>query len=170
VSARTGRRIAVAAACLALLTGCAGERPGYDDATVESYLARSQATTFDSTAKVGAARCPSSLELREGMRFTCTLEVSGARLPYRVRLTHVHDARMTVRAVPDGVIVSTAKLRAHLAGTLPKKSSGADVDCGGPFVVAKVGATLPCTLVLGSQEQPVKVTVKDETGRVQIGS
>lgn len=162
-------RVTVVLACLALLAGC-GDRPGYDDAAVESYLAKSQATTFGTSAKVGAASCPGTLELREGMTFTCKLDVSGASLPYRVRLTHVHDTRMSISAAPDGVIVSTAKLRDYVAGTLPKNSSGADVDCGGAFVVAKVGATVPCTLTLGSQEQPIKVTVKDQTGRVQIGS
>ncbi len=104
------------------------------------------------------------------MSFTCRLEVSGARLPYRVRLTHVRDARVSVSAVPDGIVLPATKITDFVTGALPKKSAGAEVDCGGAYVVAKVGATLPCTLTLGSQEQPIKVTVKDRSGTVTVGS
>lgn len=162
-------RAAVVVAGLGLLAGC-GESPGYDDTAIESYLASSQHDTFGPAAEVGKASCPGALELREAMTFTCKLEVSGTRVPYRVRLTHVHDTKMSITAAPDGVIVSTSKLRDFVGSTLPKGASGAVVDCGGEFVVAKVGDTLPCTLTLGSQEQPIKVTLKDETGRLSIGS
>jgi hypothetical protein len=162
------RWIALAAAGLALLAGC-GQSPGYDATAVESYLVKSQAATFAPAAKVSRASCPSDLDLREGMRFTCTLSVSGARLPYRVRLTHVHDT-VVVHAAPAGVIVSGAKLRDFVGTTLPKDSAGATVDCGGPFLVAAVGSSLDCTLVLGSQETPMKVKVLDTSGRVSIGS
>jgi len=154
---------------LGLLAGC-GDRPGYDESAVESYLASSQAATFGPSAKVGKASCPGDLELKEGMAFTCKLSVDGARLPYRVRLTHVHDAKISIAAKPDGVILSATKLGEYVGRTLPKTSAGAAVDCGGAYVVAKVGATLPCTLTLGSQETPIKVTVKDESGRVQVSA
>jgi hypothetical protein len=169
----TGRRsLARAAGAIVgvlLLAGC-GDQPGYDHAAVESYLAKSQVDTFGASGKVGDAACPRGLELREGMTFTCKLDVSGARLPYRVRLTHVHEARVSISASPAGVVLSASRIGDFVGSTLPKTSSGAKVDCGGAFVVAKVGDTIACTLTLGSQEQPLKVTVKDDSGQLQIGS
>ena len=162
------RVVALAAAALLLLAGC-GESPGYDAGAVEAYLAKSQAATFAPTGHVGRATCPSGLALREGMTFTCTLAVSGSRLPYRVRLTHVHGD-VSVSAVPKGVLVSGTKMRAFVRSTLPRQAHAADVDCGGPFVVAPVGSSIDCTLVLGSQTRPVKVKVLDAAGRVSIAS
>ena len=168
MSARLRRTAAVISGLL-VLAGC-GDRPGYDHAAVESYLVKSQADTFGASAAINKATCPTPLALQEGMSFTCRLEVSGATLPYRVRLTHVRDARVSVSAVPDGVVLTATKLTDFVAGTLPKTAAEAEVDCGGAYVVAKVGATLPCTLTLGSQEQPIKLTVKDRSGTVTVGS
>ena len=68
------------------------------------------------------------------------------------------------------MVLTAAKITDFVTGTLPKESAGAEVDCGGAYIVAEVGATLPCTLTLGSQEQPIKVTVKDRSGAVTLGS
>ncbi len=163
-------RAALAGVGVLLLAGCGGDRPGYDDAAVEAYLSTSQADTFGSAGEIGKATCPGDLDLREGMTFVCKLDVSGAKLPYKVRLTDVSEEKMTISAAPDGVLVSATKLRDYLRGTLPKSSAAADVDCGGAFVVAKVGASLPCTMTLGAQEKPIKITVKDKAGRMSIGS
>jgi hypothetical protein len=161
--------LALAAAGLLLLAGC-GDSPGYDDATVGAYLVKSQAATFP-TAEITKASCPKDRDLREGMTITCTLFVSGASLPYRVKLTHVHSGRVTITAHTDGVLFSRSKLRDFVRTTLPRTASGADVNCsGGAFLVAHVGSSLNCTLTLGSQEKPMKVKVLDDSGRVSIGS
>jgi hypothetical protein len=155
---------------LLLLVGC-GESPGYDDAAVESYLVEGQSSLFGAAGDKATSTCPDDRELREGMTVTCTLTVSGAKLPYRVKLTNVHDEeRVTVVARPDGVLVSGAKIRSYVRSTLPRTSAGADVDCGSPFVVVDVGATVECTLTLGSQEKPLEVKVLDTVGRVSIRS
>jgi len=162
------RRVGLAAAGLLLLAAC-GESPSYDAAAVEDHLVESQAGTFGD-AEVTGASCPEDRELEEGVRLTCTLTVDGAKLPYRVTLTDVHDDQVTVAARPDGVLVSGAKLSAFVRSTLPKSSAGADVDCGGAYVVAPVGTKVDCMLVLGSQEKPITVKVLDDAGRVTIGS
>ncbi len=163
-------RAALSVVGLLLLAGCGGDRPGYDDAAVESYLSTSQANTFGKAGEVGKATCPGDLLLREGMTFVCKLDVSGAKLAYKVRLTNVHGEKVSVSAAPDGVLVSGTRLNNFLRSSLPKASAAAKVDCGGAFVVADVGESLPCTMTLGAQEKAVKVTVKDKTGRVSIGS
>ena len=154
---------------LLLLAGC-GESPGYDDAAVESYLVKSQSSLFGVAGDKARATCSDDRDLREGMTVACTLTVSGAKLPYRVKLTHVHDKRVTLVARPDGVLVSGAKIRAYVRSTLPDTSAGANVDCGGPFVVVDVGKSVDCTLTLGSQEKPITVKVLDEVGRVSVSS
>lgn len=152
-----------------LLTGC-GERPGYDDAAVESYLVTSQRSLFGAAGDRARATCPEDRELREGMTVACTLTVSGAKLPYRVRLTNVRAERVKVVARPDGVLVSGTKIRSYVRSTLPRTAVGADVDCGDPFVVVAIGKSVDCTLSLGSQEKPIQVTVLDEVGRISVRS
>ena len=168
MSPRPLPRLALASVAVVSLAGC-GDRPGYDDAAVESYLTTCQAATFAPAGKVGRATCPGDLELQEPMTFTCTLEVSGVKLPYVVRLSDVRTDEMSVSATPDGVLVSRTRLRDVVRSTLPKDSAAADLDCGGDFVVADVGETLPCTLTLGARERPIEVTVKDAAGRVSVG-
>ena len=165
-----GRRVLpLLAAGLLLLAGC-GERPGYDDAAVASYLVKSQSSLFGPAGDKARATCPDDRDLTEGMTVTCTLTVSGAKLPYKVKLTNVHEKRVTVVARPDGVLVSGTKIRAYVRSTLPSTSAGANVDCGGPFVVVDIGKSVDCTLTLGSQEKPIKVTVLDKVGRVSVSS
>ena len=158
------------ASALLVIAGC-GDRPGYDDAAVESYLVKSQADQFGAAGDKARAACPDDRELREGMTLSCTLTVSGAKLAYRVTLTNVDDEqRVNIAARPDGVLVSGAKLRSYVRSTLPRTSVGANVDCGAPYVVVDVGASVDCTLTLGSQEKPIKVKVLDKVGRVSISS
>lgn len=159
-------RLAGAGAGLALLAGC-GEQPGYDASPVEDYLRSSQAALFGEQ-EVEKASCPGDLTLLEGMTFTCTLTVAGADLPFRVTLSGVRTEEVTVRARPAGVLLAADRVRDHVRTTLPRTFEGADVDCGGAYVVAKVGAELSCRLTLGSQVKPLTVTVRDEEGRVTV--
>lgn len=157
------------AASVVLLAGC-GDRPSYDAGAVEDFLAKSQAATFGADLKVGKAHCPADVAVSEGMRLRCTLEVSGAKVPYRVQLRHVHAKKVDATARLDGVVVRSSSVRDFVRGTLPKESKGADVDCGKGVIVAKVGQSLDCTLVLGAQEKPLTVTVTDAQGTVAVAS
>jgi hypothetical protein len=156
-----------------LVSGC-GDSPAYDASAVESHLVRTQAAAYGDTAKVTAASCPAHEDLREGMTLTCSVTVGGARVPYAVRLTHVHsDHAMTVSARPQGVLLSAAKLRAEVQRAMPKGPKDVQVVCGragASLVVARVGQKLACQVVLGSQTRPISITVKDAKGRVSISS
>ena len=155
---------------LVVVAGC-GDRPGYDASAVEKYLVASQGWRFAGAGEVSKASCPSDRDLSEGMTVLCTLTVSGSKVPFKVTLTDVHADKVKVTAAPDGVVISGARLRDVVASSLDTASQKATVDCGGAaFLVAKVGKTVDCTLVLGSQTKPFKVTIKDETGRVAIAS
>jgi hypothetical protein len=169
MSGRLLVRAAVAGSALLVLAGC-GERPGYDRASVEGYLARAQSGSYGADAKVGRASCPEKLALKEGMRFTCTLDVSGSAVPYRVRLTHVQARKVTVQASPAGVVLPEVAVRDFVRSTLPRSSKGAGVDCGRRYLVAKVGQTLACKLTLGAQQKDIKVTVRDERGTIAVTS
>jgi hypothetical protein len=164
------RTTALLGASLLLLSGC-GDRPGYDRAAVERYLHASQGARFGG-AEVGAAHCPSRHALSEGMTVHCTLTVSGAGVPFVVTLRHVHAADVLVSAKPDGVLIPGSRLSQVVGTALPANARSAKVDCGGQraFVVAKVGETITCSAVLGSQSQSFKLTVKDTSGRVAISS
>ncbi len=159
-------RLAIAGAGLSLLAGC-GEQPGYQAGPVENHLRTSQAALFGDQ-EVERATCPTDLTLLEGMTFTCTLTVAGAELPFRVTLTDVRTEQVTVKARPAGVLLAADRVRDHVRTTLPRTFKGADVDCGGAYVVAKVGSKLDCRLTLGSQEKPLTVTVRDDEGHVTV--
>jgi hypothetical protein len=167
------RRLRWAAALVGgtmLVAGC-GDTPRYQARAVEAYLVTSQRPAFSGGAQVEKAKCPADLELREGMSFVCTLTVSGAELPYRVRLTQVHAPRsLTVRARPDGVLFSKDRVTEFVAKKLPRSAQGSVVDCGGEYFVAKVGSTVDCMLRLGSQHDPLELKVLDEAGRLSTGS
>jgi hypothetical protein len=152
---------------LLLLAGC-GDRPGYDASAVESYLVHQQGGPF--SGGIEKASCPAHHDLQEGMTVRCTVTVSGSRIPYRVKLTHVHDDPVRVTAQPDGVVLSREKLRAVVGLSLPQGAARPAVDCGGPYMVAKVGQSLKCTATLGSQVRTFTVKVKDATGRVSVES
>jgi hypothetical protein len=152
---------------LALVAGC-GDRPGYDASAVESYLVHMHDAPF--AEGIDKASCPAHQDVSEGMTLRCTLTVSGSKVPYRVRLTNVHDDPVTVSAVPDGVVLSRDKLRAVIGLSLPKGAARPAVDCGGSYMVAKVGQSLKCKATLGSQVSTFTVKVKDATGRVSVVS
>ena len=152
---------------LLLLAGC-GDRPGYDASAVESYLVHMHGAPFSDG--IDKASCPSHHDVSEGMTVRCTLTVSGSKIPYRVRLTNVHDDPVTVSAEPDGVVLSRDKLRAVIGLSLPKGAARPAVDCGGSYMVAKVGQSLKCKATLGSQVSTFTVKVKDATGRVSVVS
>ncbi len=157
-------------ASVLLLSGC-GDRPGYDATAVEKYLASTQGQQFAGTGTVGKASCPRHRDLSEGMTVRCTLVVGGSKVPFLVTLTDVDASKVHVHAKPDGVVIPSSKLTAVVAQGLPAQSRGAKVDCGGDaFLVAKVGKTVTCSLVLGSQTRALKVTVKDASGRVSVSS
>jgi hypothetical protein len=61
-------------------------------------------------------------------------------------------------------------VRDYVRTTLPQSATGAGVDCGHRYLVAKVGDSLDCRLTLGAQEKPFKVTVKDEKGTIAVAS
>lgn len=166
VPVRWSGRVAAAAAGVLLLAGC-GDRPGYDRAGVEHFLQTSQSGAFGDL-KPGRATCPAAASLTEGMTVRCTLAVAGTAVPYRVTLRHVHATKVDVTARLDGVVVPATAVRDFVRSKLPLESRGADVDCGGGLIVAKVGQTRDCTLVLGAQTRPIKVTVKDRAGTVDV--
>jgi hypothetical protein len=139
---------------LALVAGC-GDRPGYDASAVESYLVHMHDAPF--AEGIDKASCPAHQDVSEGMTLRCTLTVSGSKVPYRVRLT-------------DGIVLSRDKLRTVIALSLPKGAARPAVDCGGSYMVAKVGQSLKCMATLGSQVSTFTVKVKDATGRVSVVS
>ena len=164
------RALVAVGAGLLVLAGC-GDRPGYDASAVEKYLVASQGTRFAGAGEVSKASCPSHRDLSEGMTVVCTLTVSGSKVPFKVTLTDVHADKVKVTAAPDGVVIPASRLREVVATSLDAASKKAQVVCGGSaFIVAKVGKTVDCTLVLGSQTKPFKVTITDESGRVSIAS
>ena len=167
IARRWPRLLAGAALGVLLVAGC-GEDPGLDTATVESYLAGSQAAAFGADAQVGTAHCPGSPALREGMTLRCTLAVSDASVPYRLTLHQVHSTKVTVDVALDAVVLRSADVQDFVQQQLPKTFAQAAVDCGADYVVTDVGETVDCTVSSGAQVKPVSVKVEDEAGRISI--
>jgi hypothetical protein len=158
---------ALAVLGLLVLTGC-GDAPGFDVHRVEAYLAQDQAHAFGAGIKVGTATCPGHHPLREGMTLRCTLAVGDASVPYRVRLQHVHAAKVKVDVTLDAVVLRGADLASFVRKQLPASFAKAKVDCGDDVLVAQVGQKLSCTVASGAQTETVALLVKDEAGDVTI--
>ena len=149
-----------------LLAGC-GDQPGLDTAAVEAYLLQSQSSTFGDI-EVGPVSCPGGQDLRDGMTLDCTLLVSDADVPYRVRLRDVHEEQVKIDVSLDAVVLLTKEIQRHVRSTLTKDFSSATVTCGHDVLVTEVGEVIECTLASGAQTKPLRVTVEDEAGRVSI--
>jgi hypothetical protein len=149
-----------------LATGC-GDVPGLDTEAVEAFLLQSQSSTYGDV-EIGPAACPGSHELRDGMTLQCTVTVVDAEVPYRVRLTHVHDEEVDAAVTLDAVVLMAARIQDYVRSTLPKDFSAAKVSCGHEVLVAQVGDAIDCTLAAGAQTKPLTVTVEDEAGHISI--
>jgi Domain of unknown function (DUF4333) len=149
-----------------VLAGC-GDQPGLDTAAVEAYVLQSQASTFGDL-EVGPASCPGGQELRDGMTLDCTLTVSDAEVPYRVRLRDVHEEQVKVDVALDAVVLLAKEIQRYVRSTLTKDFASARVTCGQDVLVTEVGEVIECTLASGAQAKPLAVTVEDAAGRISI--
>lgn len=164
-----GRRLGLAMGVALVLTGCA-DQAAFDPSVVESYLQTSQAGVFPEQ-DLGPAACPDHVDLREGVRIACTLEVAGQPIPYDVRLTDVNGDQVTISAEPRGALIPLDRAEKYVLDSLPPDETGATVTCGeGVVVAAPTGGTITCTVALGSQTESVVLEVLDEAGTVRIAA
>jgi hypothetical protein len=159
-------RWVLALAVVVVLAGCS-DQASFDPTVVEAYLRTSQAAVFPDQ-DLGPAVCPEHVALREGLRIACTLEVAGEAIPYDVELTDVAGDRVTISAQPRGALIPLEAAEQYVLDSLPADAEGASVSCGeGAVVAARTGATINCTVELGSQTEPVVLEVLD-AGTVRI--
>jgi hypothetical protein len=170
----------VALLLMALLAACGGgeERRataapperlvGTDD--VERLLVSTQRRKSP-RLKIGDASCPDRVRLANGTRFTCTVQIEGARAPYAVTLRDVDAAKATGRfaVAPAKPIIDVSQVVGLIRSELQPTARGATVSCGAAKVrVVEVGATIPCTITLGDAVQKVSAVVKDLQGTVTV--
>jgi hypothetical protein len=169
MSGRSRRRTQYVGAALLtclLATGC-GNVPGLDTEAVETFLLQSQSSTYGDV-EIGPAKCPGSHELRNGMTLDCTVAVLDAKVPYRVRLTDVHEKKVHAAVTLDAVVVMAKQIQKYVRSTLPSDFSSAEVTCGHEVIVTEVGNSIDCVVASGAQTKPLKVTVEDAEGHISI--
>ena len=66
--------------------------------SLEDAAAVINLTGKSTMAVIDKASCPAHRDLSEGMTVHCTVTVSGSKVPYRVKLTNVHDDPVSVPA------------------------------------------------------------------------
>jgi Domain of unknown function (DUF4333) len=171
----------VALAVLVLLTACGG--PGGRPATpagdglvgtadVERLLVSTQRRKSPKL-RVGAANCPDQVRLANGTRFTCTVQIEGARAPYAVTLRDVDATRATGRFAlePAKPIIDVTRIVGLIRTKLQPGAGGAEVRCGTAKVrVVDIGGTIACTITVGDAVQKVTAVVKDLKGTVVVRS
>jgi hypothetical protein len=170
----------VALLLVALLAACGGgegrgattappERlVGTDD--VERLLVSTQRRKSPKL-KIGEASCPDQVRLANGTRFTCTVQIEGAKAPYAVTLRDVDAAEATGRfaVAPAKPIIDVSRVVGLIRRELQPTARGATVSCGAAKVrVVEVGATISCTITLGDAVQKVSAVVKDLQGTVVV--
>jgi Domain of unknown function (DUF4333) len=126
------RRVAVVLLAVLALAGCAKRASGPPPAKPLSgaEVQRTIDTELPRTLpglRVGAARCPGTLDPTQEKPGTCTITVEG--VPLRVRVDRVDADRFKVST--DQAVISIAKLEASLQPAVSEKGGQTySVDCG----------------------------------------
>jgi hypothetical protein len=114
----------------------------------------------------GNVACPAGITRRQGVDFTCTVQLPGTFLVVDAAQT---DDRGTVALSTQQAVIPTQSLRDFVG---QNASLPATVDCGAaPFRVARAGQVVTCaaTLADGTSRQ-VDLTVQDTAGNVTISA
>jgi uncharacterized protein DUF4333 len=170
----------VALALLVLLAGCGGAA-GEGRATaardelvgtagVERLLVTTQKRRSPGL-RVGTASCPDQVRLANGTRFTCTVQIEGAKAPYAVTLRDVDQAGAGGRFAlePAKPIIDVTRVVGLIRSKLQPTARAASVRCGAAKVrVVEVGDAIACTITLGDAVQNVRAVVTDLKGTVVV--
>jgi len=112
----------------------------------------------------GNVACPTGVERKRGVSFTCTVQLPGTFLIVDAKQT---DGSGTIDLTTQQALIPTQALRDFVA---QNASLPATVDCGpSPFRVARAGQVVTCaaTLADGTSRQ-VDLTVQDTAGNVTV--
>ncbi|HEV2756328.1 MAG TPA: DUF4333 domain-containing protein [Actinomycetota bacterium] len=153
------------------LAGCSFDvsfGSGPDTSEVEAKLVEEQ-KKVSPDLDVGEATCPEEVEVEEGAKFECTVDIEGVDAPYAVTLTDVNEDEETVNfhSEPVKPIIDVSLVVEFLRGNLNEQSQDAEVDCGDEAVlVTEVGATIECTVSDETDSETVSLVVKNLEGDV----
>lgn len=143
-----------------------------DKEDVERQLSRS---LEDQTGtKPDKVNCPDDLEGEKGATMKCVLESGGDKLPIMVTVTDVDGSDLTFHyevadTTEDGstsaATVNEAQLEDRISALLTEKvgQKPDEIDCPGNLP-GKVGEIMECTLIAGSDQLGVTVTVTSVEG------
>jgi hypothetical protein len=153
-----------------LLSGCSFEfsAGGPDLSEVEQKLVEEQKKVTPDL-EVGGASCPDEVEVEEGAKFECTVEIEGVEAPYSVTLTDVNEEeeRVNFHSEPAKPIIDMSLVTEFVRGNLNEQSQGANVDCGDEAVlVSEVGGTIECTVSDETGSETVSLVVKNLQGDI----
>jgi hypothetical protein len=112
----------------------------------------------------GNVACPDRVARKQGVKFTCTVQLPGTFLVVDAVQT---DAKGTVTLSTGQAVIPNVLLQQFVAANA---SLPATVDCGpGAWRLARPGTTISCTTTLadGTTRQ-VQLTVNDTAGNVTI--
>ena len=112
----------------------------------------------------GNVACPTGVERKRGVSFTCTVQLPGTFLIVEAKQT---DGSGTIDLTTQQALIPTQSLRDFVA---QNASLPATVDCGpSPFRVAHAGQVVTCGAALadGTARQ-VDLTVQDTAGNVTV--
>ena len=114
----------------------------------------------------GNVACPTGVERKQGVSFTCTVQLPGTFLIVDATQT---DGSGTIDLATQQALIPTQSLRDFVA---QNASLPATVDCGpSPFRVARAGQVVTCGAALadGTMRQ-VDLTVQDTAGTVTVSA
>jgi Domain of unknown function (DUF4333) len=112
----------------------------------------------------GNVACPTGVERKRGVAFTCTVQLPGTFLIVDATQT---DGSGTIDLTTQQALIPTQSLRDFVA---QNASLPATVDCGpSPFRVARAGQSIECATTLADgTARSVQLTVQDTAGNVTI--
>ena len=153
-----------------LLSGCSFEfsAGGPDLSQIEQKLVDEQKKVTPDLEVTGAT-CPDDVDVEEGAKFECTVEIEGVEAPYSVTLNDVNEdeERVNFHSEPAKPIIDVSLVTEFLRGNLNEASQDAEVDCGDEAViVTEVGGTIECTVSDETGSETVSLVVKNLQGDI----
>jgi hypothetical protein len=145
-----------------VLGGCGSSTPTLDTAAVQRAIA---ATILTERHVQTTVQCPSGVQRKAGITFTCTAKLDAGTYPVTVTQKDGDGHVRYANAAPF-VVLNTAKIeRAIAASMLAQRKLHGTVSCPAN-VLQQAGLHFVCKATVAGRVYPFEVTQTDGSGRV----
>jgi Domain of unknown function (DUF4333) len=151
-----------------LAAACSSSTADLNIGKAENEIRTLTVKQYGNAVRVGAARCPQSVEQKKGKTFTCIVVVDGQRLTIRV---DQRDDKGNVHITQGQAVISTTKAESFVEQYAQRKGTPlTSVTCARTKVVVRSpGQTVTCQVrYADGATGTARMQVGDTSGKVGI--